>query len=265
VVARTVGEVSWEVVIGLVAIRFGAVCGMFVVDSVVSLMVVGGGLVVVVVRWVVGGGLVVVVVRWVVVASLVVVGFEVVGGKLVVNSVVSLMVVATGLVVVGVRWVVVVVGFDVVGGKLVVDSVVSLMVVGGGLVVVVIRWVVVASLAVVGSEVVGGKLVVDVFFSLMVVGTGLVVVVVRWVVVRGAVGCWVGAGLLSLLGSSSKSSCVLTLVEGPGLLVGEVLVGGSDSGISKSTETFVVPVPAKEATREVEVRTCCGQLERICV
>lgn len=88
--------------------------------------------------------------------------------------------------------------------------------------------------------------VVNLVVGLMVVGTGFVGVVVCWVVVGGAVGCWVGAGLLSVLDRSWKSSWVLTVVEGPGLLVGKVLVGGSGSEISKSTDTFVVRVAVKE-------------------
>lgn len=71
-----------------------------------------------------------------------------------------------------------------------------------GLIVLVVCWEVVVSLAVVGFGVVGGILVVNSVVGLMVVGAGLVVVVVCWVVVGGAVGCWVGAGHLSVFDRS---------------------------------------------------------------
>lgn len=112
--------------------------------------------------------------------------------------------------------------------------------VGG--IVVVVCWEVGVSLVVVGFGVVVGMLVVNLVLGL-VVGAGLGVVVVCWVVVGGAVGCWVGAGLFSLglsVFRSGKSSFVLTVVEGAGLLVGKVLVCGSWSEISKSTEALPV-------------------------
>ena len=115
-----------------------------------------------------------------------------------------------------------VVGFVVVGVILLVDAVVGLMVV-------------------VVFGVIGGMLVVD-SAACLVVGTGVVVVVVCLVVVWGAVGCWVGAGLLTLLDECVESSCMLTVVEGPGLLEGNVLVGGGGSEIDKSTEAFVVAI-----------------------
>lgn len=91
---------------------------------------------------------------------------------------------------------------------------------------------------VVGFGVVGGTLVVILVVGLMVVGAGLVVVV--WVVVGGAVGGWVGAGLLSVLDGSCP------MVEGLGVLVGEVLVVGSWSKISKSSGALADRLAVKE-------------------
>ena len=68
----------------------------------------------------------------------------------------------------------------------------------------------------------------------------MVVGVVCWVVVGGAVGCWVDAGILVVVGKSFMSCLVGTVAEGPGLRVEIILVSGSWSEISKSTEALAV-------------------------